>query len=238
MGQGIQQAPVEQGSGGSGLVDVVKVLYEPGAVFDRVRQRPQFLMPFLAIIVAQCALFFVNLPYLKVAVAAQLATAAPGRSVPGGGALAAFGLIGLVIVLTIIFLVTGLILWVLASILGGGEAKFGTLLSVAVYSAVPSAILLTIVGTLVLHMQGPSGLTSPQDMQPALGLDLLAPGAKGFVGAVLKGINPFGIWGVVLTAIGVTTTQRTSKRTGYTIAIVAFVIILVILGGLASLSPQ
>jgi hypothetical protein len=148
--------------------------------------------------------------------------------------LAVFGLLGLVIVLGIIFLVTGLILYVLVSVLGGGETKFSTMLSVATYSAVPSTILLSIVGTIVLHMQGTGQLTSPQDMQPALGLDLLAPGMKGFMGAVLKAINPFSIWGVVLTATGVSTTQRTPKGTGYTVALITFVIGLLIAGGLAA----
>ena len=145
--------------------------------------------------------------------------------------LVAFGLIGLIIVLALVMAVSGLILWVLTSVLGGGgEAKYTTLLSVAVYAAVPSVILLSVVGSIVLHMQGTSGLTSPQDMQPALGLDLLMPGAKGFMGAVLKAINPFSIWGLVLTAIGVTTTQRTSKNTGYTVATISFVIGLLIAG--------
>jgi hypothetical protein len=72
-------------------------------------------------------------------------------------------------------------------------------------------------------------------MQPALGLDLLAPGAKGFMAAVLKGINPFSIWGVVLTGIGVSTTHRLSKGTGYSVAVVGFVIALLIGGTLASL---
>jgi hypothetical protein len=108
------------------------------------------------------------------------------------------------------------------------------MLSVAAYSAIPSAILLAIVGAIVLHLQGTGQITSPQDMQPALGLDLLAPGAKGFVGAVLKAINPFSVWGVVLTAIGVSTTQRTSRGSGYTVALAMFVIILLIAGGLAA----
>ena len=121
-----------------------------------------------------------------------------------------------------------------SSVMGGGEAKFSTMLSVAAYSAVPSAILLSVIGTIVLHLQGAGQLTSPQDMQPALGLDLLSPGAKGFLGAVLKTINPFSIWGVILTAIGVSTTQRVSKGTGYTIAISTFVIGLLIAGGLGA----
>jgi hypothetical protein len=234
MGQGIQQPPVEQGGASSAFLDVFKVLFEPGAVFERVRARPSFFAPFLTIIAVQCVLFFINLPYLKVALQAQMAAAPQARPVPSGALLTIFGLIGLILFLGLIFVVSGLLLWVLASVLGGGEAKFSTMLSVATYAAVPSAILLGIVGVIVLHMQGTSGITSTQDLQPALGLDLMAPGAKGFVGAVLKSINPFSIWGLVLTAIGVTTTQRVSKSTGYTVAISAFVIGVLIAGGLGA----
>ena len=235
MGPGIQQPTVA----GNPFADVFKILYEPAAVFEGVRARPRFLAPFLTIIAVQCVLFFINLPYLKVAIQAQMATQAAGQSrpVPSTGMLVGFGLVGLIIVLALIFLISGLVLWVLTSVMGGGEAKFSTLLSVATFSAIPSALLLTIVGTIVLHLQGPGQLTSPQDMQPALGLDLLAPGAKGFMGAVLKGINPFSIWGLVLTAIGVSTTQRASKGTGYTVAIIAFVIGLLIAGAFGALSP-
>jgi len=237
MGSGIQQPPVEQGGAGNAFLDTLKVLFEPTAVFERVRARPSFFAPFLTIIAVQCVLFVVNLPYLKVALQAQMASAgaaAQARPVPGTAVLAVFGLLGVVIVLGIILVVTGLFLWVLASVLGGGEAKFSTMLSVAAYSAIPSAILLSVIGTIVLHLQGTGQLTSPQDMQPALGLDLLAPGAKGFVGAVFKGINPFSIWGVVITATGVSTTQRMSKSNGYTVAVISFVISLLIVGGLGA----
>jgi hypothetical protein len=233
MGSGIQP-PTVQAAPGNAFSDVVKVLFEPTAVFERVRARPSFLAPFLTIIALQCILFVVNLPYLKVAIQAQMATAAPGRPTPSTGVLVGFGLGGLIFVLALILLLTGLILWVLSSVLGGGEAKFSTLLSVAAYGAVPSAILLSAVGTIVIHLQGTGQLTSPNDLQPALGLDLLSPGAKGFLGAVLKAINPFSIWGVVLTAIGVSTTQRVSKGSGYTIAVSAFVVGLLIAGALGA----
>ena len=235
MGQGIQQPPVEQGGASSAFLDVFKVLFEPTAVFERVRARPSFFVPFLTIIAVQCVLFFINLPYLKVALQTQMAAAPQPRPVPAGPLLVIFGLVGLIIFLALIFVVSALILWVLASVLGGGEAKFSTMLSVATYSAVPSALLLGIVGVIVLHMQGTSGITSTQDLQPALGLDLMAPGAKGFVGALMKAINPFSIWGVVLTGIGVSTTHRLSKGTGYAVAGLAFVIGLLIAASLASL---
>lgn len=239
MGAGMQQPVVSQTQGeGSSFADVFKVLYEPTAVFERVRVGPSFFAPFLTIIVAQCVLFFVNLPFMKVAIQAQIAArGAPGGPTPGTGMLAVFGLLGLVIVLGIVLVLSAFILWALVSVFGG-DAQFSRLLSVTAFAAIPSAILLAAVGTLVLHLQGPSGLTSPQDMQPALGLDLLAPGMKGFVGGVLKGINPFSIWGLVLTAIGVSTTHRLSKSTGYTVAAVQFVIGLLITGAFGMLGGR
>jgi hypothetical protein len=77
-------------------------------------------------------------------------------------------------------------------------------------------------------------MTGPADMQPSLGLDLLVPGS-GFVRAVLKGINPFSIWGLVLTAIGISVTHRMPKGSAYTVATIALVIGLLIAGAFGAL---
>jgi len=231
MGQGIQQAPVQQGGGGSSLMDVLKVLYEPGAVFERVREKPSFLVPYLVICVVQIAVYFVNMPFLRAGMAAQMASRPAGG--PDPSKFLWIGAVFIPLGFAIGLLIGAGLLWVLVSVFGG-EAKFGKLMSVAAYAAVPSVVLLAIVGTLVLHMQGVGQITGPQDLQPALGLDLLAPGAKGFLGAVLKSINPFSIWGLVLTAIGVSTTHRLSKQTGYMVATVGFLIGVIIAGGAAA----
>jgi hypothetical protein len=220
-----------QQGGSSAVLDLLKVLYEPGAVFQRVAEKPKFLVPFLAICVFQIIIGIVNMPFLKVAMKAQMAQAPAGA--PDPSKFAFLGLIAVPIVIAIILVLSALLLWVLVSMVGG-EGKFATLLSVATYAAVPSVILLSIVGVVVLQLQGPEGLTSPQDMQPAVGLDLLAPAAKGFLGAVLKGINPFSIWGLVLTAIGVSTTHKLSASSGYIVATLALAIGLVIGGALAA----
>jgi len=232
MGAGMQPPVQQGGSSSSALLDLVKVLYEPGAVFQRVTAQPKFLMPFIGICVVQIIIGIVNMPYLKAAMHAQMAQAPAGA--PDPSKFAAIGLVFIPIVIAIILLLSAFLLWVLVSVVGG-EGKFGTLLSVATYAAVPSVILLGIVGAIVLRIQGPQGLTSPADMQPAVGLDLLAPAAKGFMGAVLKGINPFSIWGLVLTAIGVSTTHRVSQGSGYVVATGTFVIGLLIGGALAAL---
>lgn len=231
MGQGIQQPPVQQ-SGGSSLLDVLKVLYEPSAVFERVREKPSFLVPYLVICVVQVAIYFVNMPFLKAGMAAQFAARPAGG--PDPSKFLWIGAVFIPVGFAIGLLIGGGLLWVLVSIFGG-EAKFSRLLSVTAYSAVPAVVLLTIVGAAVLQMKGVGQITSPQDMQPALGLDLLAPGATGFVGAALRAINPFTIWGLVLTAIGVSTTHRLSKQTGYIVATVSFLIGVIITGGAAAI---
>jgi hypothetical protein len=232
MGAGMQEAPVQQGSGGNSFLDVVKVLYEPTTVFERVRERASFLAPYLVMCVVQVIIYVANMPFLKADMAAQFAARPAGGPDPSKFLWigAAFIPLGIAVALVI----GGGLLWILTSLFGG-EAKFSKLLSVAAYSAVPSVILLAVIGTLVLHMQGIGQITSPQDLQPALGLDLLAPGTTGFVGAVLKAINPFAIWGLVLTAIGVSTTHRLPKSTGYTVATISFLIGVCIAGGVAAI---
>lgn len=207
------------------LADVVRVLFEPTAVFQRVRERPRFLVPFLVIAAVQVVLAIVNMPFYTQVMRAQMAEAPAGA--PDPSKFAWIGIVFAPIGILIFMLIATLVLWVLVSILGG-DGRFGTLLSVVAYSSVPSVVLLSIIGAVVLRLRGADGLTSMLDLQPPLGLDLLAPGVTGFTGAILKGINPFSIWGLVLTAIGVSETHRVSRGTGYTVAALYFVIALLI----------
>ncbi len=151
MGAGFQQPTMEQGGEASALADVFRVLYEPGAVFERVRERPTFLMPFLVICVVQLAVFFFNMPFMKAGMAAQMATRPAGG--PDPSKFLWIGAIFVPLGIGLILVIAGGLLWVLVSIFGG-EAKFGTLMGVSALSAIPSTILLSIVGTVVIHLQG------------------------------------------------------------------------------------
>jgi len=62
---------------------------------------------------------------------------------------------------------------------------------------------------------------------------LLAPEAKGFTLALLRGINPFTLYGLFLTSVGVRVTHQTSKGTAYTAAAIQFAIALLIGAGLS-----
>jgi len=206
------------------LADLVKVLYEPGAVFERVREKPSFLVPFAGLAAAQVVAAALMLPYTKAATAAQFAQAmqARGGTGPDPSKFLAIGLIVAPITIAIVLVISAALLWVLVS-LTGGEAKFGTLLSLSAFVSV-TGVLLQFAGLATLMLKGVANVTSPADLQPALGLDLVLPEMGRFATSLLRAINPFSIWGLVLTAIGLQVTHRLSKGSAYTVAIAASLI--------------
>src|SRR2546426_6805432 len=187
------------------LLDLVKVVYDPGAVFERLREKPSFWRPFIAICVVQIVLGVLQLPYTKAAMTAQFAEmqGRAGAGAPDPSKFALIGLLFLPIGLLLIFLILAALLWVLVSVFVG-DAKFATLLSVTTYAGI-AFVLLSVAGLATLMLKGVQGITSPADLQPALGLDLLVPEAGRFTTALLKAFNPFSIWAAMLTAIGVRT---------------------------------
>jgi len=210
------------------VLDLFRVLFEPAAVFGRVREKPRFLAPFLTLAVITVVIGVVQLTFVKAAMTAQF-TQTPNMTPEQAQTALKFAPIGVVIApiaYCLFLLLNAFILWVGVSVFGG-EAKFGTLLSVTTYASI-SYTLLQIVGVVVLMMRGTGGIASMVDLQPAVGLDLVAPDTKGFVLALLRGINPFTLYGLFMTSVGVAVTHKTSKATAYTAATIQFLIALLL----------
>jgi hypothetical protein len=212
------------------VLDLVRVLFEPTAVFERVREKPTFLAPFIALALAVVVLTILQLPYSKAAMVAQM-SARPGVTPDQVQTALKFASVGVVVApvfYAIILVINAFLLWVVMSLVGG-EARFSALLSVTTYASI-TYVLLSAVGLIVLTLRGTSAIASPLDLQPALGLDLLAPDAKGFALALLRGINPFSLYGLFLTATGIAVTHRTSKGVAYTAAVLQLLVALTIVG--------
>jgi hypothetical protein len=212
------------------VLDLVRVLFEPTAVFERVREKPKFLAPFIALALAVVVLTILQLPYSKAAMVAQM-SARPGvtpNQVQTALKFASVGVVVAPVFYAIILVINAFLLWVVMSLVGG-EARFSALLSVTTYASI-TYVLLSAVGLIVLTLRGTSAIASPLDLQPALGLDLLAPDAKGFALALLRGINPFSLYGLFLTATGIAVTHRTSKGVAYTAAVLQLLVALTIVG--------
>src|SRR5256886_6817014 len=90
------------------VLDLVKVVYDPGAVFERLREKPSFWRPFIAICVVQLVLGVLQLPYTKAAMAAQFAQmpARAGGGAPDPSKFATIGLLFVPIGLLLLFLIS------------------------------------------------------------------------------------------------------------------------------------
>ena len=213
------------------VLDLVRVWFEPTAVFERVREKPRFLAPFVALAIIIVLVSVVQLPYIKAGLSVQFSQMPnmPPEAAQRALSFASIGIVAAPIVYALILLINALMLWVLVSVVGG-EAKFATLLSVTTYASI-SYILLTVVGLAVLAMRGTESIGGMEDLQPALGLDLLVPGAKGLALALLRGI----LYGVFLTATGIAVTHKTSKGGAYSAAIVQLLVTLLVTGALSGM---
>jgi hypothetical protein len=214
----------------SAVLDLLKLLYEPTAVFERGREKPRFLAPFIALALAVVLITILQLPYSKAAMVAQMSQRPnmTPEQVQTALKLASAAVVVAPLFFAIILVINAFLLWVVVSLVGG-EARFRMLLSVTTYASI-AYVLLSAVGLIVLTMRGTSAIASPLDLQPALGLDLLAPDAKGFALALLRGINPFSLYGLFLTATGIAVTHRISNGAAYTAAALQLLVALTIVG--------
>lgn len=223
-------------------LDVFNVLLEPTAVFERLRERARWLEPVVVVLGLYLIILALMWPFTRVVAQAAMQEAMQQRGLSPdqmpsavGPVMIALGLVSGAIIFCIILLLGAGLLWISAS-LYGTDAKFSTLFSITAHTSI-LFILQQVVILAVLMVRGAESITGPADLQPPLGLDLLAPGTTGFVGGLLKGVNPFSVVGYWLTGIGVAVTHRTSKGTGQAIAFSAFAVMLLLGAALSMLQP-
>lgn len=203
----------------AGILDLFNILYDPQAVFAHVKEKPRFWGPFLGLAVMQVAIAVLMLPYTLAVMQAMARTQGGGAQPPSWAAW--IGVIGAPIGLALGLLVSAAVLWMLVSVLVG-EGSFRHLLSVATYAAITGVLLG--VASLAVLMLGGGRVETVADLRPGFGLDLLAPEATGFVRTLLWTVNPFTLWGLVLTGFGIAGTHNASKGLAFTVATIAFVV--------------
>ena len=213
-----------------GIPDLFTILYDPQAVFARVKEKPRFWGPFLGLAVLQVAIAALMMPYSRAVMQAMAQVRGSSAAPPSWAAW--IGVVGAPIGLAIGLLIGAGILWIFVSMFGG-EGSFRHLLSVVTYVGI-TGILLGIASLAVL-MLGGGRVETMADLRPGFGLDLLAPEATGFVKMLLWSVNPFTLWGLVLTGLGIAGTHNASKGAAFTIATIAFVINALIGAGFAAI---
>jgi len=214
----------------SDMLDAFNVLHDPGAVFNRIKERPRILAPWILLSIAFVVITILTRPYQQAAMDAFKATLSPEQAARMGSSGAGGGVVGLVLtpvgVLAALAIGAG-VLWMAVAITGA-QARYKSVLSVLAYSCV-TYVLFAVIGIVVLTVRGKQAVTGFADLRAPLGLDLLVPNAGLYLGTVLNGINPFSVWGVWLTGTGIAITHGTSRGTAIAVTTGAFLLCLLII---------
>jgi hypothetical protein len=212
---------------------LLRVLVSPGAVFEEQREAPTFWVPWLLFCVLMLVASFVSFPYQLAA--ARLGAAAAGRPFPAAAeTVMKFSMVVAIPVFSLVMMLLTAGVMYLVLMGSGSEVRYKGLLSVTVFSGAMLGVLQILATFAVLKLRGPiEGLTTAADFQASFGLDLLLPAdatVPKFVEGMMKGISPFSLWGLALTAIGIRTVEKTSKGAAWTAATVSLVLGLLIAG--------
>lgn len=204
---------------------LLRVLVSPGAVFEEQREAPTFWVPWILLCVMMLVVSFLSFPYTLAA--QRLAAEASGRPFPAAAEnIMRFSMLVAVPVFTLLMLLISAGVMYLVLMVFGGEVRYKGLMSVAVFSGM-LGVLQVLATFAVLKLRGPEGLTTMADYQVTFGLDLLLPAdatVPKFVGGLLKGITPFSLWGLAITAIGIRAMEKTSKGAAWSAAGVSLVL--------------
>jgi len=246
-----QPANVEPEPGPQNLFSrLIGVWFSPGETFAEIGRSPRWLIPLLLLMILSATGLHVMterygreklarermemvvnsgwIPQDRVDEMMQQATspAALNRAKFTEALSAGFG------ILVIVLITAGL--FKLYSLMMGYENRFKPLLSVTIYAFLAVSILSTLVLIATVYLKDPSDIDPINPMSSNLGAVLAMAGVElpKFVMGLASFVDVFGIWRLVLLAIGCATVTR--KMKAGTAAI--FLVILYVIGALVGAS--
>jgi membrane protein, antimicrobial resistance system len=177
---------------------LAQVVFSPGALFERLRERPVWLGALLTLVVLSVAAnLLIPEELIRQLVMEQLPDNADPSSVETALRLAGIlRLIGPIVFPPLLAVFLAAVVLLIYNLAAGGEASFAQSMSATSHVLFIS----TLGGLLTVPLMLAAG-----DAQVTLGLHLLVPGldAEGFAYNFLHGLNFFGIWTAVVLGIAV-----------------------------------
>jgi hypothetical protein len=221
-------------SGASPLADagrLVRVLFSPGAVYDELKERPSFWVPWIVVSIVYAAINWFQRPFTQRIQAMALEKA--GQPVPTPGAVGAIVSVVLTPVgVLVLCAISAGIFYLLVSAMGG-ETSFKKMLTLVIF-VFPITLIQTLLTVIVLHLRGVESIQSAGDLMVSFGADLLVPNDVQmgyFVRILLMGIGPLAIWSLAIQATGLQALAKLGKGGAWAAALIAYAILLCIGAG-------
>ncbi len=177
---------------------LAQVVFSPGALFERLRERPVWLGALLTVVVLSVgASLLIPEELLRQLVMEQIPDNADPSAVETALRLAGImRFIGPIVAWPLLAVFLAAVVLLIYNLLAGGEASFAQAMSATSHVL----FIPTLGGLLTVPLMLAAG-----DVQVALGLHLLVPGldSESFTYSFLHGLNVFGIWAAVVLGIAV-----------------------------------
>ncbi len=184
-------------------VRLAQVVFSPGALFERLRERPVWLGALLTLVVLSVgANLLIPEELIRQLVMEQMPDDADPSAVETALRIAGImRLIGPIVFPPLLAVFLAAVVLLIYNLLAGGEASFAQ----AISSTSHVLFIPTLGGLLTVPLMLAAG-----DAQVTLGLHLLVPGldSEGFAYNFLHGLNFFGIWAAVVLGIAVSRIYR------------------------------
>jgi hypothetical protein len=207
-----------------GMLDIY---FAPSKVFNALEERPRWILPLVIVLVVMALTTVLTMTFAREAIMTVQQEALERRGLTEeqmeqamrftqGPAAAISGAVSAVIFTGVLLLIFAVVVNLFVPLFGG-ESGFKRVFSVICYSAlvmVPAAILKLL---MIATTKSPYVTTS---------LALLAPGLArtSFGYQLLAGFDFFMIWEMVLVAMGISITNRISRKNAYILVFVIWVI--------------
>lgn len=220
-----------------GFSKVINTYFEPRKVFESLKIKPTWLVPFIIVALLGMASFWFTFPLIMKDVVTniqenerfteeqkEMIIERIGSAEHPPVYQLAFAPAGVIV---IFFLISGVLFFVFNVLLGGGSS-FKRVLAVFSYSsliAIPKAII---------HL--PLAFAKQTaDIQTSLAI-FLSPEAKGsFLHSVLKGFDIFTLWQVILVSLGLAVMYNFTTKKSFTTVLILWVLLIVVGSALSSL---
>ena len=215
------------------------IFFEPGRVFEALRDRPRFLAATL-IVIASALIFtfflFQRVGYENIARAAiesnsRLAEMSPDQkeqliqrqTSPVFKALAyVYPVIG-----TFIFFAIGAAVYLLGAMMMARSMSYWQALSVWAYSSMPPFVLIMLLNIVLLFLTSPDNIDMAHASRGLVRANLgwlVSPSASPMLATALGAIDVFAFYGLFLAALGLRKVARLSSGAAWGIVIVVWVI--------------
>jgi hypothetical protein len=206
------------------------IFFEPGRVFEALRSRPRFLIVGLILLILTCAvtaLLFARIDmrgYIrdKMEQSQQNSTASPEQKEMGVKIGTAIAMVAFPLSIPF-WIAGGAALYLLGVMAFGGAISYKQALAVWVYSALPPAVLGTIVAVLVLFLKAADTI-DPERMLITNPGAFMGPGSSRALTAFLSEFDLLKFYGLFLAAIGLQKVAKMSSGGAWGVVILLTVI--------------